>query len=927
MNNIKSCCEETETETSTPSQNPASLELSGLSSLKGSFVPTETFPIPSGTGHVEGECNKETCDVGNSPTMRLVREPQKQSSAFPKDIEFNIVAVETDPTVGLTDEIQQKDEKNFALQKTISEPSPEQIRSYDCFTHGDDNCNDVENEKSEQQEAGLVPPEKISEDKGVCSEYAPEQGEGGDLREDKRDENQGLISVKEMENNEPLPEAVNEESSGVVIPKKGAYKNSPLRDNKDSNLGDTTAIDECAISKELRPEAEAHNPLEGTSVSTTTTKIDDRSEQETTTHVQCDSPRAANTCVDPLVQDAPEMVSNLNETNEALRKGPCPKEDAIPFPGTPVACLQEKIQGAREIRGEHCGGQIPFTKLEEVSPLAIFGNELDDRCPTPTLDEPSESVPVSVSDNCTTTNVGKPPTHLGSSLTATKDSEPKLCPKSGEHLNDRSALDLKERTLRVLQCLEKFLPKSNYINSSQQTKTADSQGCLDQNPYLKFKPTGIKQKSIQNQKLKSFKAAAPASASHKKHKLPDDHFHTLPFRGKLEEAKFHTGKSDVSLQTDGSRIDEEPAPHSVEPSSSPDDGEIQQFSNNKATNLSCPRATTMSSGETERGLGQIGASGHDELESYVNQLLNINDCNSHLDDTRFALKDHLYQCPERNTTGKTPEGNAESNQRNCSEALIAFENIDDIILAEALTEEPQTSLVCTVFNTGRRIPCSFLEHVSQRCIPSNPTQASMEQESLIYSEEMKQLFKRFTRGASSHEGTQTMGLSCTGPMTVNFSSLEERDDSLELLDAPSLAGTKIKVDTSDREDGLASTRRENACSQKTSCGQESSNACDTVSDVTAKYAKLYKDMMDEACHPTKSQATPEHLGSSPDRTEASGAVDVCDQIKQDMEKMFQTRLNSIVRKSCKTKYRFYILVTSDDDIFEETKVRSGMFLL
>ncbi|KAK5901987.1 hypothetical protein CesoFtcFv8_007291 [Champsocephalus esox] len=40
-----------------------------------------------------------------------------------------------------------------------------------------------------------------------------------------------------------------------------------------------------------------------------------------------------------------------------------------------------------------------------------------------------------------------------------------------------------------------------------------------------------------------------------------------------------------------------------------------------------------------------------------------------------------------------------------------------------------------------------------------------------------------------------------------------------------------------------------------------------------------------------------------------------------MDESFRSNLNSVVKKSCKTKYRFYILVTSEDDFFEETKVQ------
>ncbi|XP_042351730.1 uncharacterized protein tasor2 isoform X2 [Plectropomus leopardus] len=278
--------------------------------------------------------------------------------------------------------------------------------------------------------------------------------------------------------------------------------------------------------------------------------------------------------------------------------------------------------------------------------------------------------------------------------------------------------------------------------------------------------------------------------------------------------------------------------------------------------------------------------------------------------------------------GQTTRGSILMDQREYTDASISrADHSDDGKIDDSLLLDPQSSLMCTVYNTSRKRPYSFLEQVSQRCLQDDITEASMEQECLIFSEQMKQLLKRSKREPlmDTHD---KLRLSCTSPVTVHFSSLEEQEDIVEPLkahlDTPSVIGQKIKVDMSDRKDLFDITKDEKTLHpQKSSQGTGNPMAHAAVSDVTSEYARLYEAKMNDICAAKRVPSRPKHF--SMDRgypkTEPNNHFDFCDQMKREMEESFRSKLNSVVKKSCKTKYRFYILVTSDDAFFEETKVQ------
>lgn len=262
-------------------------------------------------------------------------------------------------------------------------------------------------------------------------------------------------------------------------------------------------------------------------------------------------------------------------------------------------------------------------------------------------------------------------------------------------------------------------------------------------------------------------------------------------------------------------------------------------------------------------------------------------------------------------TGKTAKDKV------CSDASASYVDYkNSSITDDSLTLGPEGSLICTVDNT-RRQRCSFLEQVSKRCLQDDLTQASMEQEHLIFYEQIKQLLKRKIYQEDKHDKVASF---CTSPVVVDFSSLNEQADSLDYLDASSLVGQKIKVDMSDRKD-LADAREERKTLHPQGTGNQMEHT--GVSDVAEECTRLYEAMMNDVCAVKKFPSRSKYftMGRVNQKTHPHNYFDYCDQMKREMDERFHSNLNSVVKKSCKTKYRFYILVTSDDAFFGETKVR------
>ncbi|XP_055078219.1 uncharacterized protein LOC117371861 isoform X2 [Periophthalmus magnuspinnatus] len=226
----------------------------------------------------------------------------------------------------------------------------------------------------------------------------------------------------------------------------------------------------------------------------------------------------------------------------------------------------------------------------------------------------------------------------------------------------------------------------------------------------------------------------------------------------------------------------------------------------------------------------------------------------------------------------------------------------------------QGSLSCTVSNTGRKLS-SFLEKVSKRCMQDDPTQSSMDRECLIFMDQMKQLLKRKQdQGAQCDQSNQSS--SC--PITVQFSHLQEQDDVLDDTVIPSaFINQKISVDMSDRKLLKDPT-------QQISLKPQAHGALEQpgVSAITAQCTRLYRDIMNKICSGSRNASLLRdlHKNDFEDSTaNSSNYFDFCSQMKREMDDHFHTSLNSVVKKSCKTKNRFFLLITSDDAFFNKTQ--------
>ncbi|XP_021163081.2 uncharacterized protein tasor2 isoform X2 [Fundulus heteroclitus] len=229
-----------------------------------------------------------------------------------------------------------------------------------------------------------------------------------------------------------------------------------------------------------------------------------------------------------------------------------------------------------------------------------------------------------------------------------------------------------------------------------------------------------------------------------------------------------------------------------------------------------------------------------------------------------------------------------------------------------------TSLKCTVFNTGQKRSYSFLEQVSQRCLKNDLTQASMEQECLIFSEQMKNLIKKRKTEPLYQPDTYDSSVSRTSPLTISFSNLEEEEDSTQILDIP-VFRQKIKVDMSDRKDRTATTEEGRVFH---SVSQDENNPMKYTGNaaITAECARLYNAKMKEVCSAKKILPRPRQKRGGPS-TDTSSHFDFCGQMKKELDETFWSNQNAVVKRACKTKYRFHILVTSDEFFFKETKAQ------
>ncbi|XP_036375790.1 uncharacterized protein tasor2 isoform X2 [Megalops cyprinoides] len=214
------------------------------------------------------------------------------------------------------------------------------------------------------------------------------------------------------------------------------------------------------------------------------------------------------------------------------------------------------------------------------------------------------------------------------------------------------------------------------------------------------------------------------------------------------------------------------------------------------------------------------------------------------------------------------------------------------------------------------------------------TQSSLDLEYLIFSEKMSQMLKKDQRISSCSSSTRypwrkrtasdADSAPCDSPMRVQFSGLKDCI-SEGPHDAPmSLIKRKIKVDMPERaglrvpkpNDCSSSAASETPLRLRLPYANGVVEPCPAVSNIVAECTRTYHGMMNDVCSGTKLQREPERFKK--ERSSEWHSADFCSQT-EDMTITLHDDLNTIVRQSFKVKFRFYILVTSADAFFEQTK--------
>lgn len=559
---------------------------------------------------------------------------------------------------------------------------------------------------------------------------------------------------------------------------------------------------------------------------------------------------------------------------------------------------------ACSVPAQLCGLPSTLEAAEKVAQAKFLGRKAEDRCPTPTMDEE----PYVASYNLTSSNNSSSATHFIGEETCKN-----IFPGCPVKLNSSSTL------------------------TGQQKNSGDVK---DPDPHhhtntdIELETQEVIRSTDRNRSVRTAEDLQSSTRIDKRHVILDQICSSLevcPY----SQCPVMAVKPSECDKTQGSCVSEESLPKSylksnhseaktpihllTIPTSIPLNKNMEEDMEESSTDsapcswLSSAGVRMCAAGNTfqQQHLDPLNLHGKDEI-SRSSKILS-----SHLEQSSKGDED-----PQQKS--QTAKENLELGRESCSfpSSSSVRDSVDGII-DYGFVLGPQNSLACTIFNTNKNRPESFLEKLSKRCIQDDPTQASLEQECLIFSEKMKQLLKRAKSGPTHElEARDKINMSCSSPMTVRFSDLEEVETEVGHFDEPSFVLPKIKVDISDRKTLADTTGRET-----TPCPQEESNgpvAHASVSGVTAECARLYTSMMNDVCGISTVKLRPKHLKVDKvlAKTQPSNHFDFCDQMKREVDYSFSSSMNSVVRKFCKTKYKFFILATSDDVFFEKTKVRS-----
>ncbi|XP_067270398.1 protein TASOR 2 isoform X2 [Pseudorasbora parva] len=204
------------------------------------------------------------------------------------------------------------------------------------------------------------------------------------------------------------------------------------------------------------------------------------------------------------------------------------------------------------------------------------------------------------------------------------------------------------------------------------------------------------------------------------------------------------------------------------------------------------------------------------------------------------------------------------------------------------------------------------------------TRSAVDLEYLIFTKKMSQVLKKNKSSSSTTSHCLSNPDQSTCPMTVQFSNLSEVENSAELSNAQqSLTDFKIKVDMSERRGMREPVRNHKPHLQRLFFEKGNEVEFAGISEITKQCTVAYKSMMKDVCsrkthsHPIK--ASGKGVKRKYNRESVGQHPGFCGRIKKETFNNPYDNLKSSAWQSSKTKYRFFILVTSTDTFFKETK--------
>ncbi|XP_065104408.1 uncharacterized protein tasor2 isoform X2 [Paramisgurnus dabryanus] len=196
------------------------------------------------------------------------------------------------------------------------------------------------------------------------------------------------------------------------------------------------------------------------------------------------------------------------------------------------------------------------------------------------------------------------------------------------------------------------------------------------------------------------------------------------------------------------------------------------------------------------------------------------------------------------------------------------------------------------------------QHWQDQQSEANVTQSLLDLEYLIFSEKLNSILKESRSSFHFSSRSESNTERASFPVTVRFSDPNEEESSIELGTVrPSFPQFKIKVNLSNRKEKRAHIRK-----RRHGCESGSEASCSTISGTTEQSAASHRSSMRKSISP-QTEAVKRKWEQDSDGQQSGFCV------KKDV---FED-LNFVVKQECSNKYRFYILVTSADAFFEETR--------